>query len=278
MNRKKIMSFAIWALIFYIGLLAMLYVQQRTMMYFPDRSRPVIVESVQVAKVTTEDGLQLEGWYIPAKPGMPTFIYFHGNASHYGGRLPKVIDYIGQGYGVLLAGYRGYGGNPGSPGEQGFYKDARAYMKFLQDNNVPLEKTIIYGESIGTGVAVQVATEYKAAALILEAPFSSTVDVAQSIYFFVPVRYLMTDQYRSAEKIKNVQSPILIIHGEQDSTIPIRFGRRLAEAASKPPVFIAVEKAGHNDLYDHGTARHVLDFLKTIGLSLRPDVDQNSHN
>ena len=278
MKRKKIMNFFVGLALIYAAMLAFLYVQQRSMMYFPDKTRPALIENVQLVKVTTKDVLQLEGWYVPPGENNPVIIYFHGNASHYGARLPKLIDYIKAGYGVLLAGYRGYGGNPGSPSEQGFYNDARAYMEFLSAVNVPLEKTVIYGESIGSGVAVQIATEFKAAALILEAPFSSTVDVAQSVYWFVPVRYLMTDQFRSADKIKNVKSPILIIHGAGDSTIPIGYGRKLYEAAADPRQFIVIEKAGHNDLYDHGAALHVLDFLKTIGLSSRSDVDPKSHN
>lgn len=272
------MSFFLGCVLFYIGMLVFLYFEQRSLMYFPDKIRPDSIEGITVANVTTEDGIQLEGWYAKAITGMPTIVYFHGNASNYAGRLPKVIEYINDGYGVLLAGYRGYGGNQGTPSEQGFYKDARAYMKFLADNNVLLDQTIIYGESIGTGVAVQMATEYKTAALILEAPFSSTADVAQSVYWFVPVRYLMTDQFRSADKIKNVKSPILIIHGEGDATIPIRFGRKLYEAAADPRQFIAIEKAGHNDLYDHGASQHVLDFLRTLGLSSRSNVDPKSHN
>jgi fermentation-respiration switch protein FrsA (DUF1100 family) len=232
---------------------------------------------VQVAKVTTIDGLELEGWYLP-QGNAPVILYFHGNASHYAARLPKVIDYLNAGYSVLLAGYRGYGGNPGTPTEQGLYDDARAYMEFLENQNIPPEKIILYGESLGTGVAVQIATEYKTGALVLEAPFSSTADVAQSIYPFVPVRYLMRDQYRSAAKIKNVEAPLLIIHGSQDRTIPMRFGQRLSEASREPRRFITLEKAGHNDLYDHGAAAHVLDFLKTIGLSSRSDVDPESHN
>jgi uncharacterized protein len=272
MTRKKIMNFIIGFVLIYAGLLVMLYIQQRSLMYFPDKARPALVENVQLVKVTAEDGLQLEGWFAPPENGMPVIIYFHGNASHYAARLPKVVDYINADYGVLLAGYRGYGGNPGFPSEQGFYKDARAYMEFLSAINLPHNKTIIYGESIGTGVAVQMATESKAAALILEAPFSSTADVAQSIYWFVPVRYLMRDQFRSIEKIKNVKSPILIIHGEGDNTIPIGFGRKLYEAAIDPRQFIVIEKAGHNDLYDHGAALHVLDFLKALGLSSKSDV------
>ncbi len=272
------MSFIAWAAFIYLAMLGVLYMQQRSLMYFPDKSRPELIEHVQVAQVTTEDGLQLEGWYVPPLTGMPTIVYFHGNASHYAARIPKVVDYIGQGFGVLLAGYRGYGGNLGSPSEQGFYKDARAYMQFLADKNVPLDKTVIYGESIGTGVAVQMATEYKGAALVLEAPFSSTVDIAQQVYFFVPVRYLMIDQYRSIDKIRNIHYPILIIHGAEDSTVPIQFGQKLNEAANDPHTFIAVEKAGHNDLYGHGAARHVLDFLRSISLFSRSDVDPNSHN
>ncbi len=276
--KKRIMNVIFWAAVIYMAILTALYINQRNMIYAPDKSRPARIVNVAIANVITEDGLKLEGWYLPAKAGMPTILYYHGNASNHAGRLPKVATYINEGYGMLLAGYRGYGGNPGSPSEQGFYKDARAYVKFLKDKNVPPDKTIIYGESIGTGVAVQMATEYKAAAMILEAPFSSTVDVAKNVYPFIPVKYLLKDQYRSKEKIGNVHYPILIIHGEKDRLIPFKFGKKLNEAANDPHTFIPLEKAGHNDLYDYGAAAHVLDFLKKLGLSSRSDVDPNSHN
>jgi fermentation-respiration switch protein FrsA (DUF1100 family) len=264
MSKKKPMDFLISFLLIYILLALTLYFTQRNFIYFPDTERPdpASFEIVtEIAEVVTEDDLALQGWYFPPKDGKPVIIYFHGNASHYGNRYSKILPYIEQGYGALLTGYRGYGGNPGSPSEQGFYKDARAYFKFLESKNIPLSKTVIYGESIGSGAATQMATEYKAAGLILEAPFSAVADVARKAYFFLPLNLLLKDQFRNIDKISHVKMPLLIIHGNNDSTIPVALSRRLFEAAQEPKQFVLIEGAGHNDLYSHGASAAVLEFL-----------------
>jgi fermentation-respiration switch protein FrsA (DUF1100 family) len=269
MSRKVVVMDALMiAALVYLLMLLFLYFQQRHLMYHPDTTRPdpaaYGAAGVDIAAVTTEDGLNLQGWYFPPQDGKPVILYFHGNASHYANRAPKLLPLRENGYGLLLAEYRGYGGNPGTPTEEGFYKDARAWMKWLADKNVPLDKTFIYGESIGSGVAVQMATEYKARGLILEAPFSSLTDVAQHIYFYVPVRFLLRDQYRSIDKIRNIHMPVLVFHGDRDKTVPLVFGRKLFDSAVEPKEFITIEKAGHNDLYDYGAALHVMKFLSRL--------------
>ena len=170
------------------------------------------------------------------------------------------------GYGVLLAEYRGYGGNPGGPSEQGFYADGRAYIDWLKREKKP-EKIVIYGESIGSGTAVQMATEYDVSGLVLETPFTSLVDIAAAQYFFVPVRYLLQDRFDNIGKITKVKAPKLVLHGLKDGTIPYASGRSLFDAAPEPKNFVDFPDGGHNNLYDFAAADYVIEFLNRIQTS-----------
>lgn len=247
-----------------------LYVFQRGMMYVPGRERPSPAASglpeMAPVEVRTDDGLVLTGWHRPAPPGRATLVYFHGNAGNIGDRGPKVRPYLDAGMGVLLAGYRGYGGNPGQPTEQGLYADARAWLRHLGGAGVGAGSIVLYGESLGTGVAVQMAHEgaragRAVAALILEAPFSSMGAAAQIHYPYVPARWLVRDRYDSLSKIADVAAPVFVFHGAADEVVPIRLGRRLFEAARDPKESLWLPRANHNDLYDHGAAQAALSFL-----------------
>ncbi len=268
---RKVSNILVIAVLVYAALLAYLYFNQRNMMYFPDTSPPNQIgpegleTSFETAEVTTKDNLSLKGWYIPPRDkDKPVIVVFHGNAGHYGDRLDKMAGFAFNGYGLLLAGYRGYGGNPGKPSEQGLYADARAYLDWLEAKGIPGSQIVLYGESLGTGVAVQMATEREIGALVLEAPYSATSDVAQSVYFFMPVKLLMKDQYRSVDKIGQVTAPVLIVHGALDRMIPIAFGRMLFEQANEPKTFIPLASAAHNDIYDHGAQAHIHEFLDAL--------------
>lgn len=275
------MNYLFIALLVYLAAVAFLYFYQRNLMYFPDTSRPkpsvAGVFDIELAEVATVDGLELEGWYFPPRDGQAIIVYFHGNADNLGGRVPKIEVYLERGYGVLLAGYRGYGGNPGSPSEEGLYKDARAYIDWLvQNKSTRPEDMILYGESLGSGVAVQMATEYNVKAIVLEAPFSAATAVAKKTYFYVPVDLLMRDQYRNIDKIGDIDVPLLFIHGSRDNVTPVEIGRRLFEAANEPKTFVELPNAMHNDVYDHGAALHVLKFLSTIAELSAPEAESKN--
>lgn len=246
----------------YIGSLAYLYFNQRNMMYFPDTARPAAVAGVATINVATKDGLDLQSWFLPPPDkNKPVILLFHGNAGNYSHRLWKAALFHQKGYGVLLAEYRGYGGNPGTISEQGFYDDARAYMDYLNKHGY---KIVLYGESIGTGVATRMAVEYETLGLILESPYTSIDAVAQSIYRVVPVKLLLRDRFPSIDIIEKVKVPKLFLHGALDRTIAVRFGHKLFEAAPEPKTFVLLKSAGHNDLYDHGAAEQVIRFLDEV--------------
>lgn len=248
------------------------FVAQRHFIYFPDGIRPepdrAILPHIEPVTLETADGLSLLAWHqAPRRQGAPTLVYFHGNARHMGVRAEKLAPYLEAGFGGLLTSWRGFSGNPGRPSEQGLYDDGRAALRFLERAGVPPARTILYGESLGTGVAVQLATEMRPAAVVLEAPYTSIPDVAAWRVPIAPVKPLIIDRFDSLAKIASVRAPLLVVHGEHDTTIPVRFGRTLFEAANDPKQGVFIEGAGHLDLYDHGMAGIVVDFLARHGVA-----------
>lgn len=237
--------------ILYGVLCAALFLLQRAILYPADSSPAVlspIAEEAGVEEVTltTADGLALGAWYLPGRRDA-TLVVFHGNGGHRGWRLEWMRSLRAQGPGVLLIDYRGYGGNEGSPSEEGLYLDAEAALAWVHENAPG--PVILFGESLGTGVAVEMARRHEPAGLILHAAYSSIVDVARSRFFFVPVGLLLRDRYESVEKIDEVTCPIIFLHGRDDRIVPLRFGHELYAAAPDPKEFVTIDDAGHNDLH-----------------------------
>lgn len=251
----------------YACLVVFIYFYQRHMQYFPDKSNPGPpkdhgVPEMSVIRFTTADGLNLYAWWSPPRnPDGKIVVLFHGNAGNLAGRGIKARYFIDSGYGILLAEYRGFGGNPGRPTEQGLYNDGRAALKWLDEKGYKSGQLAIYGESIGSGVAVQLATEIRATYLILEAPFTSAAEIAKLSYPFLPVDYMMHDRYDSIAKIGQVKSSLLIVHGDEDPTIPIDSGKKLFDAANHPKEFCSIAGGGHSDLYDHHAGHIITDWL-----------------
>lgn len=268
---KMSLSTAACLFLAWLMVVACLYVFQRKLMYLPDTNplpppRIYGIDTLERAVLTTADGLRLQTYYMPAQDeDTGTIVLFHGNAGHAGHRMAKAAIYHLFGIGVLLAEYRGYGGNSGTPDEDGLYQDGRAAMDFLiNEKNIPPEKIILYGESLGSGVAVQMAAEYKAAGLVLETPFSSAAAVAAAIYPFIPARLLLKDRYDNIAKISGIHPmPVLVMHGTADGVVPFKEGKKLFEAANDPKKFVTVDGGNHNNLYDDPkTAAAVTDFLR----------------
>ena len=257
------------AVVGYALLLGGCYALQRSLMYFPATELPSpaaagVAEMAAVA-LHTDDGLALTSWYAAARaPHAPTVVYFHGNAGNIADRAYKVRPMLDRGLGVLLVGYRGYGGNPSAPSETGLFADGRAALDFLGGQGVPPERIVAFGESLGSGVAVRMASERRLGAVILEAPFTSAAEVGQRAYPFLPVRQLIRDRFDSLSRIDSISAPLLIVHGERDRVVPADHGRRLLAAASQPKEGAFLPEAGHNDAFEHGSIRAALDFLDRV--------------
>lgn len=243
-----------------------LYLFQRQLLYIPDISRPELGDlaelGVREAALTTADGLSLLSWYLPPADGRPVILYFHGNGGHIGYRADRLRRFAGDGYGVLMPEYRGYGGNPGAPTETGFFTDGAAAFDFLEEAGIAPRRLVLYGESLGSGVAVQLAALREVAGLILEAPFTSVAEVAQRHYPFVPAAALVRDRFDSRSAIGKVKAPILILHGARDRIVPVRFGRALFEAAPDPKEFWLADGAGHGNLGGFGAFEAVRRFVR----------------
>jgi len=261
------MTFVKWTFIIaaaaYLGFAALMYFAQRSLMYFPDRTRtpPAAAGLPQAEEITLEtaDGERVLGWHVPPRANEPVVIYFHGNGGALNLRVDRFQKIIAAGIGLVALSYRGYGGSSGRPSEVGLIEDARAAYEFAAERYAG--RIALWGESLGTGVAVALAAEKPATHLILDAPYTSTVDVAADLYRFLPVRWLMKDQFRSDERIKQVKAPVLILHGEADDIIPIRYGERLLAMVAGKKQMVRFKDGYHVDLDRHGAMDAVLKFL-----------------
>lgn len=240
------------AAVAYVAVVALAFFFQRSLLYFPSGAVPAPAAAglpeAEAVHYATADGLELGAWYVAPRAGRPVIAYFHGNGGNLALRAPLVRPFVDAGYGVLLAGYRGYGGNPGRPGEAGLMADGRAALAFLAGRGVAPARTVLFGESLGSAVAVQMAVERGAGAVILDAPFTSAVDVARHHYRFLPVRWLMRDRYDTLARIAAIGAPLLVIHGIADFIVPVAQARRLLAAAAEPKEGVFVEGAGHEGL------------------------------
>ncbi len=255
-------------LLVYGVFISALALMQKRLMYFPDATRFVpsewALKELQPVEVTAADGQKTTSWYVQAHaPDRFTIVFFQGNAGHLGFRNYKVRPWIDAGYGVMMVGYRGFG-NPGAPSEDGIYSDARGAIAQLHERGIPDKALILYGESLGTGVATQMATETHAAALILESPYTSVPDVGADRYPLVPVHLLLRDAFDSLDKIEDVHMPLLLLHGELDTVVPIKFGKKLFEAANEPKQAVFVPEAGHNNVYNLNVQQHIMNFIANL--------------
>jgi fermentation-respiration switch protein FrsA (DUF1100 family) len=257
------------AAVVYLGGVAFLFFKQRAML-FPippvgrtppaDAGLPEAEEHV----LTTDDGEKVIVWHVPARPGHPVVLFFPGNGDFLAGRVPRFRAITSDGTGLVALSYRGYAGSSGQPSEEGLLKDGAAAYAFAVARYQP-DRIVAWGFSLGTGVAVALASEHAIGKLILEAPYTSTVDVAASLFPIVPVRLLMRDPFHSDRRITHVTAPLLIMHGDHDEAIPILFGERLFALAREPKQFVRLPGGGHENLDDFGaieTARHFIGGLK----------------
>lgn len=239
----------------YLGAVGALFAMQRSLQY-PAIDRVTDVVEAQLPGfedivVETEDGERLRGFWKAPEPGRALTLYFHGNGGNLWNRRDRVRLLGEEGRGVLIVSYRGYSGSTGSPTEEGLRRDARAAWRFATERVDPA-RILVYGESLGSGVATRLASETEVGALVLDAPFASTADVAAMRYPFAPVRLLMLDQFRSIDVIGQVRAPILVMHGDADVVVPFSQGETLFSAAPEPKRFVRFPGAGHSSLLEDG--------------------------
>jgi fermentation-respiration switch protein FrsA (DUF1100 family) len=235
----------------YGGLVALLYVAQRSLQYFPERQHMTPSASglpeAEEAVLDTVDGERVIVWHVPPRGAQPVFLYFHGNGGSLRWRDERFRALIADGSGLVALSYRGYGGSSGRPTETGLTEDAATAYSFAVAGH-PAERIVLWGESLGSALAIALAAEKPVGRLVLEAPFTSAAGVAAVHLWFVPVRMIMKDQYRSDLRVGNVTAPVLVVHGENDAIVPVTLGERLYDLIRAPKRFVRITGAGHNDL------------------------------
>lgn len=250
----------------YVAFAALMFVMQRHLQYLPDRTRidpaDVGLADFDRFEIETADGERSVSWFVPPSQGMPVIVYFQGNAGSIADRADRFRRFRDSGYGVLAVGYHGYGGSSGSPSEAGLKADGEAAIQFLAERGIPASSVVLFGESLGSGVAVLLAAEHAPLALVLDSPFTSAADVAMRQYWYLPVRLLMRDQYRSLDRIREMSTPLFVFHGAEDTLIPIEQGRRLFEAAKGPKEMAELEGVGHVTPITQDLWRRIDAFLR----------------
>ena len=264
---KKMLLILTYAICIYALFVLLLFFFQRSFLYFPSKEKIDISyftnSGLKEIELNTTDGLVLKAWFKkPTTKNGFTILIMHGNAGHVGHRVEKFKRFITTGYGFLFLEYRGYGGNPGKPTEKGLYYDALSALEFLSKQKILSDKIILYGESLGCGLAVKLSSKTAFAATVLEAPFTSIADVAQRQYWYVPAKWFVLDRYDILKEIVNIKSPLLVIHGEKDNIINISLGKKVFDAAPQPKEALFVPNAGHNNLFEFNVEEKLLIFLE----------------
>ena len=244
-----------WTVFAIIGVvLAVIFLAQRSFIYFPEGQVPspgsLGLRSAEIATFTTDDDLDLEAWYVPAREpsASRTIILFNGNAGNRANRVQLAARFAEYGWSTLLVDYRGYGGNPGLPSERGLERDAHAALKYvLSRSDVDPSRIVYFGESLGAAVAIRLAVDFPPAALILRSPFSSMTAIGTRHYPFLPVRWLLRDRFPSITRIGQIKSPTLFIAGDSDAIVPLADSQLLFDAANEPKRFVIIPDADHND-------------------------------
>ena len=256
---------------FYILLLIIVFFFQRNLLYHPSVDNylkdQVVIEPTEIEKVkiTTTDKIDLIGWfYNKDLDKFKTILFFHGNAGSLENRTYKLNHFKDLNVNFLIIACRGFSGNEGKPNEMGLYEDARRAVKRLGAKGITAENIILYGESLGTGVAVEIAQNKNYAGVILESPFTSMVNMGKKYYPFFPVRFLLKDKFESYRKIKKVSVPVLIMHGKVDKIVPYDMGKKMYELANEPKFFYSQEYGDHMVEYDEKLLLALKQFIQSL--------------
>ena len=255
------------------ALVGVLYYYQRSMVFPVPALDESVPEGFEAIRYQTSDALELRAGYRPALEGMPTLLFFHGNGVDWQTTFHTTLVLAARGYGVLAAEYRGYGGNAGEPSEDGLYRDGQAAFDWLIARGIAAGDIVLAGNSLGSGVATELARQTDVRALVLVAPFKSMTATASYAYPWAPVGLLLLDRFENIAKIGEVTSPVLVVHGENDALIPIAHARQLA-AANERAQFVTLAGFGHNMSGEAAAQLPQLQFLEALPEALSEAGEQ----
>ena len=266
MNNLTVLLLILASIYFFI--LISTYIFQRNLLYHPKENNyfgdPLTVE-IEKVKVNTQDRIELLSWYHNKNlNNYKTILFLHGNAGSLENRIHKINHFKDMNVNFLLISWRGFSGNKGKPTEKGLYEDAKSAVAWLKSKGVNENNIIIYGESLGTAVATEIAQNKNFAGIILESPFTSMIDAGKNKYPYLPVRLLLKDKYESNKKIKNIKSPILIMHGKVDTLVPFDMGKKMYELANEPKYYYFSEYDDHMMEYNEKLLKVLKDFISSL--------------
>ncbi len=265
-NNLLQLIFIIFLLYFFV--LVFLYFYQRNLLYHPNEnnySGDKILVDIKKVKIPTSDNIELLGWYHEKNlVNYKTLIYFHGNAGSLENRIHKLNHFQDMNINFLIIAWRGFSGNKGKPTEQGLYEDGKSAINWLVEKGIDEKNLILYGESLGTGVATYLAQNKNYAGIILETPFTSMVDTAKKFYPYIPVSLLLKDRFENYKNIKNINSPLLVMHGEADQIVPFSMGKKIYEIANEPKYSYFTKYDNHMMEYDEKLVIALKSFLKGL--------------
>ena len=263
------MNYIFSAIFLYFFLGFLLYIFQRRIVFnksgHPGAPKDYNLDNTEEVYIKTEDNLKLLSWYHKGNNSLPLIVYFHGNSFHIGDRAYRIQRYIEKNWSVLLVSWRGFGGNEGNPTEKNLYKDSEAVLKWIKNNTeFKFKELVIYGESLGTAVAVDLASRYKFSGIILESPFTSMLELAQKYYPIFPIKVILKDRYESKKKLNYIKSPVLVMHGRKDNIVPFYMGQQIYEALSVPKFAYFNDQDDHMMEYNKELISSVKKFLEQI--------------
>ena len=252
-------------IIAYIVVIIFVYFYQRNLLYHPSENNyqnDTIQFNHQEIFIKVNDEIKLKSWIINKDlKNFKTLVFFHGNAGDLSNRIYKLNELDKLDINILLISWRGFSGNEGYPTEKNLYEDAEAAIKWLNKKKVSNSQIILYGESLGTGVAVEIASKNNFNSIILESPFTSIENSAKIYYPYLPVKFLLKDRYDSISKIKKINSPILIMHGRKDDIVPFFMGKKLFEKANSPKDSYFTDIDDHMMEFNSQLLNKIKDFI-----------------
>ena len=267
-NKNLLLTIIIASSLIYLIVLVFLFFFQRSLLYHPNVNNyfndklKVDIEEVQIK---TSDNINLLGWFHKKDLNrFKTVVYFHGNAGKLENRIHKLNHFKDIDVNFLIISWRGFSGNSGKPTEKGLYEDGKSTIDWLKNIGLSDKDIVLYGESLGTGIATHIAQNRKFAGLVLETPFTSMVDAAKNVYPYIPVGILLKDRYENEKKIKHINIPILVMHGEADQIVPFKMGKKIYEIANKPKYSYFTKYDNHMMEYDEKLVFALRSFMKSL--------------
>jgi hypothetical protein len=265
---NKIYYTLIFVLAVYLVITLFLYFFQRNLLYYPsgnNYSGDRLTVPIEKVKIKTQDNIELLSWYHKKNVSdYKTILFFHGNAGTLDNRIYK-LNFLGNlDVNFLIIAWRGYSGSSGKPSEFGLYQDAKSALNWLNSKGITDDKIVLYGESLGTSVAIEVGQNRNFAGIILEAPFTSMIDIGKKHYPFFPVKLLLKDKYVSKNKIKNIKSPVLVMHGKEDKIVPFYMGKKIYDLANQPKFKYFPDDDDHMMNFDKNLINEIHLFLKNL--------------